>query len=140
MCAINTRRGTPIPVHKCFHNWSGSSCSVEADNILHRFQQSEQLHGVQYTSGLFVMKLAQFTTLLFMGFHHTGIAIKKVECENHAVKCYRNRLEGVCIEKLCHQGCTVLQGDVAALHHDLWNGPCRVPLLWIAQPVQLNIL
>ena len=25
VCAISNRRATPIPDHKCFHNWSGSS-------------------------------------------------------------------------------------------------------------------
>ena len=31
VCAINNRRRTLIPDYKCFRNWSGSSCSIEAD-------------------------------------------------------------------------------------------------------------
>ena len=72
-----------------------------------------------------------------------GIAIKKAECANHTVKCYINRLGGVCNDKPAYRSkhgisrsmmkrithgarCAIKMhnatGDVAALHHDLWNG------------------
>ena len=72
--------------------------------------------------------------------------IATVECANHAVKCYRNRLEVLCNDKLlyrCTRGlskgmmkrithsarCAIKMhsgtADVVALHHDLRNGPCH---------------
>ena len=68
--------------------------------------------------------------------------VQKVEFANHAVKCYRNRLEALskeqpeCLgrhglsegmEKITHVACCAIKkhstmGDVAALRHDLWNG------------------
>ena len=48
ICAINTRNGKPIPTHCCYRNWSGSSCSMEADIILEGFRQSEEMHGLRY--------------------------------------------------------------------------------------------
>ena len=69
--------------------------------------------------------------------------VQKVECANHAVKCYRNRLEALCKEhpeyrrrhglseakmkRITHGArCAIKMhsktGDVAALRHDLRNG------------------
>ena len=70
ICAINARRGTPIPEHNCFRIWSGSSCSMEADIILEVFNcQSRSM--VFSTTGLLVMGIVRFTMLLFLGCHHT---------------------------------------------------------------------
>ena len=73
-----------------------------------------------------------------------GRKITKAECANHAVKCYRNRLEALCNDKPDYRGkhglsqammkrithgarCAVKMhsttGDVAALRHDIQNGP-----------------
>ena len=48
ICAINTRNEKPIPNHHCNRNWSGSSCSMEAEIILKGFWQSEEMHGLWY--------------------------------------------------------------------------------------------
>ena len=48
ICAINTRNNKPIPTHHCYRNWSGSSCSVEADIILEGFRLSKEMHGLWY--------------------------------------------------------------------------------------------
>ena len=37
LCAISTRNNVTAPPHQCYHNWSGSSCSMEADIILEGF-------------------------------------------------------------------------------------------------------
>ena len=73
-----------------------------------------------------------------------GRDITKVECANHAVKCYRNRLEALCNDKPDYRSkhglsqammkrithgarCAIkmhsVTGDIAALCHDLRNGP-----------------
>ena len=46
--AINTRNNKPIPTHRCYCNWSGSSCSMEANIILKGFQLSEEMDGLRY--------------------------------------------------------------------------------------------
>ena len=48
ICAINTGNNKPIPTHHCYCNWSGSSCSIEADIILEGFQLSEEINGLWY--------------------------------------------------------------------------------------------
>ena len=48
LCAINTRNNKPIPTHHCNCNWSGSSCSMEADIILKGFRLSKEMHAIRY--------------------------------------------------------------------------------------------
>ena len=74
-----------------FKNWNRSSCAMESDIIVQGFQLAEQIHGIRY--------------LWFIGdgdssvYHAVdsnvsyGHYVQKVECANHAVKCYQNCLE-----------------------------------------------
>ena len=39
---------SPIPPHKCYKNWSDSSCAMESDIILQGFKCSERMHGLRY--------------------------------------------------------------------------------------------
>ena len=141
VCAISDHNNSPCPSHQCFKNWNGSSCAMETDIIVQGFQLAEQMHGVRY--------------LWFIGdgdssVYHAVVSnvsygryVQKVECANHAVKCYRNRLEALCKEHPQYCGrhglseakmkritygarCAIkmhsITGDVAALRHDLRNG------------------
>ena len=143
VCAIYTRRGIPIPEHNCYRNWSGSSCSMEANIILEGFQLSEEMHGLRYRWLIGDGDSSVYHAVV-SGVPTYGIDIKKVECANHAVKCFRNRLEGVCKDKPAYRSkhglsktmmkrithgarCAIKMhsatGDVAALRRDLRNGP-----------------
>lgn len=143
ICAINNRNGKPIPTHHCFRNWSGSSCSMEADIILEGFRQSEEMHGLRYLWLIGDGDSSVYHSVV-TGVPSYGRDITKVECANHAIKCYRNRLEALCNDKVNYRGkhgltqammkrithgarCAIKMhsatGDVAALRHDLRNGP-----------------
>ena len=143
ICAINNRNGKPIPTHHCFRNWSGSSCSMEADIILEGFRQSEEMHGLRYLWLIGDGDSSVYHSVV-TGVPSYGRDITKVECANHAIKCYRNRLEALCNDKVNYRGkhgltqammkrithgarCAIKMhsatGDVAALCHDLRNGP-----------------
>ena len=93
VCAIN-RRGTPIPDHKCFRNWSGSSCSIEDNIILEGFQQSERMHGVQYR-WLIEDGDSSVYHAVISGVPSYVINIKKVECANQKKYVMRNQLTAV---------------------------------------------
>ena len=143
ICAINNRNETPIPTHQCYRNWSGSSSSMEADIILEGFRQSEEMHGLRYLWLIGDGDSSVYHSVV-TGVPSYGRDITKVECANHAVKCYRNRLEALCNDKPDYRGkhglsstmmkrithgarCAIKMhsatGDVAALRHDLRNGP-----------------
>ena len=42
--------GSPRDKHHCYKNWDESSSAMETQAILEGFQQSEQVHGLRYTS------------------------------------------------------------------------------------------
>ena len=142
ICAINNRNETPIPTHQCYRNWSGSSSSMEADIILEGFRQSEEMHGLRYLWLIGDGDSSVYHSVV-TGVPSYGRDITKVECANHAVKCYRNR-EALCTDKPDYRGkhglspammkrithgarCAIKMHsateDVAALRHDLRNGP-----------------
>ena len=143
VCAINTRNKKPISIHHCYRNCAGSLCSMEANIILEGFWLSEEIHGLWYLwligDGNSSVYHSVVTSVPLY-----GRKITKVECANHAVKCYRNRLKALCNDKPEYRGkhglsqammkqilhgaqCAITTysttGDVAALHHDLQNGP-----------------
>ena len=74
--------------HVCYKNWSDSSSAMEADIILEGFQQAEGEHGVRYIRMVGDGDSSVYPTLVER-VPVWGYAIKKLECANHACKCYR---------------------------------------------------
>ena len=64
---------------------------MESDILLKGFSQAESVHGVRYTRFVGDGDSLVHTTLL-QGVPRWGYAIKKLECANHACKCYREEL------------------------------------------------
>jgi len=73
--------------HICYKNWSDSSSTMEVDIILKGFEQAEREHGVCY---LMVGggDSSVYPTLV-ENVPVWGYTIQKLECANHACKCYR---------------------------------------------------
>lgn len=84
--------GSPRDKHHCYKNWDESSSAMETQAILEGFQQSERIHGLRYTSFIGDGDSSVYPTLL-QEVPNYGRAIKKLECANHACKCYRSSLE-----------------------------------------------
>ena len=90
-------QGIPQEQHACYKNWDASSSEMETDIILEGFKQTEQVHGVRYTHFIGDGDSSVYPTLI-QNVPGWGHAIKKLECANHACKCYRGGLE-----KLVHE-------------------------------------
>ena len=88
---------------QCYCNWSASSCSMEADIILEGFWQIENMHGLRYLWLLGDGDSSVYHSVV-TGVPPYGHDITKVECANHAVKCYQNRLEALCNDKPLYRG------------------------------------
>ena len=116
---------------------------MEADIILEGFRQSENMHGLRYLWLIGDGDSSVYHSVV-TGVPSYGRDITKVECANHAVKCYRNRLEALCIDKPQYRGkhglsqamikcithgarCAIKMhsntSNVTSLRHDLRNGP-----------------
>lgn len=89
--------------HTCFKNWDESSCQMEPDIILEGFQQAEAEHGVRYMRFIGDGDSSVYSTLV-QNVTSWGRHIKKLECANHACKCYRSALEKLVQEKTLYEG------------------------------------
>ena len=82
-------QGIPQEQHACYKNWDASSSEMETNIILEGFKLAEQVHGVRYTRFIGDGDSSVYPTLI-QNVPGWGYAIKKLECANHACKCYRS--------------------------------------------------
>ena len=92
-----------IEEHVCFKNWGESSSAMETDIILEGFKRTERDHGVRYIRFVGDGDSSVFPTLI-AEVPGWGRAIQKVECANHACKCYRANLEKLVQENPAYKG------------------------------------
>ena len=75
---------------------------METDIILKGFLQSEEQHGLRYTQ--FIGDGDSSVYLALISGMPYGSFIKKLECANHVVKCYRTALENLVHDKPSYKG------------------------------------
>ena len=78
--------------HECFYNWKESSQAMEADIILEGFLECESKYGLRYLNIIADGDSSVMANLIDKGPHWCKY-IKKVQCANHALKCFRSNLE-----------------------------------------------
>ncbi len=93
----------PQDQHVCYKNWSKSSSEMEADIILEGFLEVEKVHGVWYMKFVGDGDSSVYPPLI-QNVPVWGPAIKKLECANHACKCYRGALERLVQENPSYKG------------------------------------
>ena len=101
-CSACTQ-GIPPEKHTCYKNWSSSSSEMETDIILEGFRTAESTHGIRYMRVVGDGDSSVYSTLL-LNVPVWGREIKKLECANHACKCYRGGLERVVQENPHYKG------------------------------------
>ena len=146
ICAVAANKDTTPQQHNCFKNWNGSSRAMETDILLEGFRAAEAMHGLRY------MRMtgdgdSSVLANIQANVPGWGMKVSKVECANHAVKCYRSRLEKIVQDFPKYKGkgrltqraikrlttgarCAIKMhsktGDVEELRKDLRNGPSHV--------------
>ena len=93
----------PKDRHECYKNWNLSSSQMETDIILEGFKLAEKMHGVRYMRFIGDGDSSVHSTLL-QCVPLWGRDITKLECANHAVKCYRSSLEKLVQDKPSYKG------------------------------------
>ena len=101
-CSV-CKKGNPTKTHTCFKNWTGASSSMESDLILEGFLAAEKQHGVRYINFIGDGDSSVYSTLV-SNVPGWGYSIKKQECANHALKCYRASLEQLIKDKPSYKG------------------------------------
>ena len=99
---VSCSKNIPQDKHICYKNWSESSSQMETDIILEGFLQAEKKHGVRYLRFVGDGDSSVYPTLLEQV--PWGRSIKKLECANHACKCYRGALEKLVQENPSYKG------------------------------------
>lgn len=146
ICTVASNKGTTPKEHNCFKNWDGSSSAMESDILVEGFRAAEVMHGLRYMHMIGdgdSSVLANIQT----GVPGWGMYVTKIECANHSVKCYRNRLEKIvqdfpkykgkgkltqrAIKRLTNGARCAIKinskdGKVSQLRSDLRNGPNHV--------------
>lgn len=145
VCTVARSKEHEPPPHKCYQNWAGSSVAMESDIISEGFRQAEKMHSVRY-----IRVIADGDSSMMCTIRQSvayGMFVEKVECANHACKCYRSRLEQLAkdhpeyrgrggLTKRAMQRITIgarlaikmhsQTGNVRQLQHDLRNGVAHV--------------
>lgn len=85
---------------------------METDIFLEGFRQAEQQHGVRYIRFIGDGDSSVYPALI-AGIPAWGYAIKKVECADHATKCYRAALEKIAQDNPSYRGKGKLTGEKA---------------------------
>ena len=93
----------PKEKHACYKNWDASSSQMETDIIVQGFCESVRVHGVRYIRFIGDGDSSVYSTLI-QSVGGWGHAIKKIECANHACKCYRSSLEKLAQENPAYKG------------------------------------
>lgn len=103
VCTQAEKENTTPQQHNCHKNWDGPSSSMETDIILQGFKEAESKYGVRYTTFIGDGDSSTHPNLI-TGVPGWGHAIEKLECANHAIKCYRGSLERLVEEKPRYKG------------------------------------
>ena len=103
VCAHSAKHNTEPPQHDCYRNWDGPSSSMETDILVQGFIEAERKYGLRYTTFTGDGDSSVHVSLI-TGVPGWGHAIRKMECANHAIKCYRGALEKLVAEKPHYKG------------------------------------
>ena len=102
-CAKTDKKREESSQHNCFKNWDGASSSMETDIIVEGFKMAEERHGVRYIRFVGDGDSSVCPSLV-AGVPIWGYAIQKIECANHATKCYRTALEKLTQDNPSYKG------------------------------------
>ena len=103
VCALATKNEVDPKPHDCYKNWEGPSSSMETDILVQGFNEAETKYGLRYLTFIGDGDSSVYANLVTQVPSY-GHAIRKIECANHAVKCYRGALEKLVTEKPHYKG------------------------------------
>uniref|UniRef100_A0A2S2QTQ8 Mutator-like transposase domain-containing protein n=1 Tax=Sipha flava TaxID=143950 RepID=A0A2S2QTQ8_9HEMI len=81
--------------HKCFKNWLGTSTCLEPDIILEGFKESVSMHNLIYSRLIGDGDSSVIKILNMAKSYGPTLLVKKIECKNHILRNYINRLKEI---------------------------------------------
>lgn len=103
----NTKESPP---HQCFKNWNGTSTAMESDIIVEGFRQSVTMHKLIYNKLIGDGDSSVLKKLtLAKPYADYDIDVKKIECTNHILRNYCNKIVDISARRKSSSG-TVVPG------------------------------
>ncbi|CAI6376077.1 unnamed protein product [Macrosiphum euphorbiae] len=117
ICQLPENRDEIAQDHVCFKNWNSASTAMEADIIVEGFKQSLHMHNVIYSQLIGDGDSSIMKRLRLEKPYGTNVVIKKVECTNHLLRNYINRLRDISGKRKNDKG-DVIRGCYRKVVHD----------------------
>lgn len=97
--------------HVCYKNWSGTSTAMEADIIVEGFKQSLKSNNLIYSHLIGDGDSSVMKKINLAKPYGNDVIVKKVECTNHILRNYSNRLKDISTKRKSTLG-TVVPGFI----------------------------
>lgn len=108
---------TPTISHRCFKNWDGTSTGMESDIVLEGFNQSIAMHNLIYHKLIGDGDSSVTKKLSMSKPYGQNFQIKKIECKNHILRNYMNRINDMAGKRKSSSG-TVVPGVLRKILKD----------------------
>ncbi|XP_077285484.1 uncharacterized protein LOC143910762 [Arctopsyche grandis] len=95
ICARATKLNIDATEHKYFKNWRDSANAMEADIIAEGFLKSMEMHGVKFNKLVGDGDSSIMKKLMHLMPYGPNIIIQKIECKNHLLRNFCNKLKAL---------------------------------------------
>jgi len=101
---ITLKSGKPMRSHTCYKNWSGTSTSMESDIIVEGFKESITMHNLIYAKLIGDGDSRVTKKLHIEKPYGPNFKVVKIECTNHIMRNYINRLREMTTKRKSSEG------------------------------------
>lgn len=104
ICEIAKRSNKTVRSHICYKNWSSTSTSMESDIIVEGFNESISMHNLVYSKLIGDGDSSVTKKLHLAKPYGPNFTITKIECTNHIMRNYINRLRDMTVKRKSYVG------------------------------------
>lgn len=95
------------PNHVCYKNWNNTSTSMESDIIVEGFRQSIPMHNIIYHKLIGDGDSSVLKKIILSKPYGFDTEVKKIECTNHILRNYLNRIVDIASRRKSSSGVVV---------------------------------
>ncbi|KAL4152676.1 hypothetical protein QTP88_000509 [Uroleucon formosanum] len=107
ICQRASKNNIDPKEHLCFKNWNLPSTAMEADIIVEGFKRSIDMHNLIYSQLIGDGDSSVMKRLYLAKPYGYDFVIKKIECSNHILRNYVNKLKDISIKRRTTRGINV---------------------------------
>ena len=104
ICQKSCTNNKDAPEHLCYKNWNGTSTAMEADIIVEGFRQSIPMHNIIYHKLIGDGDSSVLKKIMLAKPYGNNLDVKKIECANHILRNYLNRLMDIATKRKSSSG------------------------------------